>query len=108
MALSVLGGCLIPFLYGVTVGPLTPYIQHDMLNELAGYPVRWPIIVLHRVLPLGSFPFRDADTIFLLLYIVVCDLFLYSVVTYFFLGRFLKRETQQLRVPPEPPSFVQR
>ena len=107
LALSVLGGVTIPFLYAVTIGPLTPYIQNQGLKELAGYPVRWPIIVLTRFLPLNSFPFRDGDEIFVLLLVMLSDVLLYSSVTYVLLWRFWKRKTQPAELPPEPPQFVQ-
>lgn len=106
LALSVLGGIAIPFLYAVIVGPLTPYIRNPHLRGLASYPIRWPIIILSQVLPLDSFPFRDEDGIFLFLFIVVCDVVLYSFLTYILLWRFWERKTQKLELPPEPPRFI--
>ena len=107
LVLSVIGGFVIPFLYGVIVAPLTTYIPNETLKQLAGYPVRWPIITLQLLLPLGSFPFRDGDELFLLLLILVCDVLLYSILTYILLERFWKRKARQPSVPPDPPQFVQ-
>ena len=100
LALSLLGGVAIPFLYAVIVGPLTNYIENRRLRELADYPVRWPIITLRYFFPLYSFP-----EVFLLLIIVVPNVFLYSMVTYIVLWRFWKRKTKQFELPPEPPRF---
>jgi hypothetical protein len=42
--LAIIGGFVIPFVYTVIIGPLTLRIHSDALNQLLGYPVRWPII----------------------------------------------------------------
>ena len=102
LVFSVVGGVVIPFLYMVIVGPITTYIQDDRLKQLMGYPVRWPVIVLQGLLPLGSFPFRVGEEPFLLLLIALCDVLLYSILTYILLWRFLKQKPQILRLPPEP------
>jgi len=77
LALSVLGGFAVPFLYSIIVGPVTPYIKNEAINQLAMYPVRWPILILYRF---GLFPVRSfEDETVLLLYIIVCNVFrLYS------------------------------
>lgn len=106
LAFSVLGGLAIPFLYSIIVGPLTPYVKNETMNQLASLPVRWPILILQRILPLGSFPFRDGDGTFLLLYVFVCDVILYTILTYAFLWGSSRRKSQQLGLPPIPP-FVQ-
>lgn len=100
LALSLLGGVAIPFLYAVIVGPLTNYIENARLRELADYPVRWPIITLRYFFPLYSFP-----DVFLILFIVVPNVLLYSIVTYILLWRFWKQKTNQFELPPEPPRF---
>ena len=106
LILSVIGGVAIPFLYSITAGPLTNYIENPSLRQLASYPVRWPIIVLEYFLPLDSFPFRDENQTFLLLFIIVSDVLLYSLLTYIVLLRFWKRKTPQLKLPPDPPRFT--
>ena len=105
LALSLLGGVAIPFLYAVIVGPLTNYTENESLRQIVSYPVRWPAITLNELLPLDSFPFRDRDGIFLLVFIVVCDVLLYSIVTYLLLWRFWKRKTKEFELPPKPPSL---
>jgi hypothetical protein len=101
LALSVIGGFVIPFLYSIIVGPLTPYIKNPALDQLAMYPVRWPILLLFR---LGFVPFENEIAI--LVYIIVCDVFLYSLLTYFLLWRLSKRKNVAQRLPPNPPTFV--
>src|SRR2546425_1097220 len=103
LALSVICGFVIPFLYSVIVGPLTPYIKNPALDELATYPVRWPIIIPLR---LGFVPFGENETA-LLVYIIGCNVFLYSLLSYFLLWRFFRRKRAAPRLPPDPPSFAQ-
>lgn len=108
LALSVVGGVVIPFLYTIIVGPLsTYYTQNYRLSFLMSFPIRWPIIILQRLLPLDSFPFRDEDAALLLLFIILCDVLLYSFLTYILLRVFWKQKPRQFAPPPEPPSFVQ-
>ena len=102
LVLSVVGGFVIPFLYSIIVGPLTPYIKNPTLNQLAMYPVRWPILILFR---LGFVPFENE--IALLLYIIICDVCLYSLLSYFLLWRFSKRKKTAQSLPPNPPPFIQ-
>ena len=79
LALSVGGGFLMPFLYGVIVGPLTPYIKfNSTINFLAMVPVRWPILLLHK---LTVMPFESELS--LLLYIVSCNVIFYGSLIYF-------------------------
>ena len=107
LVLSVLGGFAIPFLYTIIVGPLSLYIKSETLNQLADYPVRWPIYILYRLVPLGSFPFRDQDSTALLIYIIGCDVILYTILIYFLLWGFLKRKSEAFDPPPNPPPSVQ-
>lgn len=51
LALSLLGGCAIPFLYAVIVGPLSLYIENPTWNQFVSYPVRWPILILRFLAP---------------------------------------------------------
>ena len=106
LILSVIGGVAIPFLYSITVGPLTNYIQSPSLRQLTSYPVRWPIIILEYFLPLDSFPFRDENQTFLFLFIIVSDVLVYSLLTYIVLLRFWKPKTPHIKPPPDPPRFT--
>ena len=110
LALSVVGGFAIPFLYTVIVGPASLYIENRTLNRFAEYPVRWPILILYRFASfdsLSSFPFRDQDANVIFAYIVVCDVVLYAILTYFVLLVFSKRKSKGYKSPPQPPRFVQ-
>jgi hypothetical protein len=100
LALSVLGGFLLPFLYSIIVGPLTPYIKYRPLNFLATVPVRWPILLFESV---ARAPFESEQ--WLLLYLVGCDVILYGSLTYFVLFALSKRQrTNQL--PPAPEQII--
>jgi hypothetical protein len=101
--LSVLGGFAIPFLYSIIVGPLTPYFKDNAtLDLLAMLPVRWPILFLYR---LGAVPF-DSET-GILIYLVGCNVALYTLLTYSLLWGFAKRKSNSIAKPPNPQPFVQ-
>ena len=102
LALALLGGFLIPFTYAIIVGPLSLYIANPTVSDLLSYPVRWPILILFRF---GTFPLEPNEVV-LFIYIVACDVLLYSLLSYFLLWRFSKRRKRDLYLPPEPPSFV--
>jgi hypothetical protein len=97
LALSLLGGFVLPFLYSIIVGPLTPYIRHNpTLNLLATVPVRWPVLLLSW---LRVFPFESEFSV--LLYIVSCNVILYGIMVYFVLFALSKRKKTNLS-PPAP------
>src|SRR5688572_1094334 len=105
LVLSVVGGFVIPFVYTIAVGPLSNYIENYRLRRLLGYPIRWPILLIQRVAPFNSFPYRDGDQVFAFLLVIVCDVLLYSLVTYILLWRFWKPKIQAVEPPPTPPRF---
>ncbi|HEY6243243.1 MAG TPA: hypothetical protein VIX17_04820 [Pyrinomonadaceae bacterium] len=112
LAVSVVGGFALPFLYTIIIGPASLYIKSQTLNRFAEYPVRWPILILLHFASfdsLGSFPFRDQDATIMFVYIVVCDVVLYTVLTYFLLWVFSKRNRkghESSPPAPHPPQFV--
>ena len=108
LILSLIGGILFPFIYTAIVGPLTLYIESELLKSILGAPVRWPIMILYSFVSfdaLGRFPFRDSDGNLLLLYSIICDIILYSAITYVLLARFWKRQPSPVTSPPQPPQF---
>ena len=110
IALSVLGGFAIPFLYTMIIGPASLYVESQTVNRFAAYPVRWPILILYRFASfdsLGSFPFRDQDATVMFAYIIVCDVALYAILTYFLLWAFSKRKSNGYESPPQPPRSIQ-
>jgi hypothetical protein len=108
LLLSLLGGFLIPFAYSVAVGPLTPYIEDPRLNQLAMLPVRWPVMFIEHLFPLWwlSISWQQGQEVWLLFYIIICNVALYSAATYVLLWQFAKRKASvEPAPPPEPPSF---
>src|SRR5437763_3117616 len=101
VALSVIGGLVIPVLYTVIAVLLAPYIHNRALVQLAMFPVRWPIVLLFRLRLL-----LFENKIEALIYIIVCNVFLYSLLTYFLLWRFSRRKKTTQHSPPTPPTFV--
>ena len=97
LALSLIGGFLLPLLYSIIVGPLTPYIKNNRtLDFFAMVPVRWPILLLYqlRVMPFES-------ELWLLLYVVSCNVIFYGSLIYFVQFALSKRKKTS-RLPPAP------
>jgi hypothetical protein len=103
VALSVIGGVAIPFIYSIIVGPLSTYTENDTVHWLIYVPIGWPKLVLYYLVSLNSFPFRDEDATVLLLYIIACDILLYAFVTYLFLLALLRPKKVGPPSPPNPP-----
>jgi hypothetical protein len=62
LALAIVGGAAIPFLYSITAGPLSTYTENETLHRLWYIPIGWPRLILQRLVPLNVFPFRDEDS----------------------------------------------
>ena len=107
LAFSLFGGFAIPFLYTIIVGPFSRYIESPILRRLAHYPVRWPILILYRFVPFDSTLFRDKNLPALFVFIVGCNVILYTILTYLLLWGFTKRKGKPIDAPPNPPLFVQ-
>src|ERR1044072_7571106 len=99
VALALLGGFIIPFVYTVIAATLSVYVTNSTIDQFLMYPVRWPILIFFR---LGFMPFENETAI--LIYMIVCDVGLYSILSYFLLGRFFKPKKRVLSLPPEPPE----
>ena len=105
LALSVLGGFLIPLTYTSIAGPLSTYIENRTVNRLLELPIRWPMILIQRLVPIDSFIFQDEFWSALGILTIAADVLLYSVLTYLLLWRFWKRRPKE-EFPPEPPDFA--
>ena|SRR5438876_8077941 len=105
VVLSVIGGVAIPFVYSVIVGPLSTYTENDYVHLFIYVPIGWPKLILERLVPLNSFPFRDADATTLLLYIIACDVILYGFLTYAILLTLSRRKKTAASLPPKPTPF---
>jgi hypothetical protein len=102
--LAIGSGFLIPFLYAVVTGPLSNLVENYWLHEALYIPIGWPRLFLQRVLPLGSFPFRDGDATTLLFFMIVCNIGLYGCLSYFFFWWLSQRKRAHRETPP-PPNF---
>src|SRR3989442_1104473 len=107
LALSLLGGCALPFLYEIVLSILLLWTKNRDLIVRLYYPLKWPILILFRLFPLGSFPLRPIDRAFLDLLVVICNGLLCSIPIYFLLWRFSRRKKPVQTLPPDPPTFVQ-
>ena len=100
LALSVFGGLVIPITYTIIAATLSPRVKSETLYRLAGYPIRWPLLILR------SLGFPGEIDIATLLYIAGCNVLLYTLLTYSVLRATLKRKTIKSVPPPNPPRFV--
>jgi hypothetical protein len=109
LALSLVCGFTIPALYILALALFFLWTGNLRLVLWLRYPVNWPTFILVHVLPLGSFPLRAGDRLFLIPLVIICDAIAYSIPIYLVLWRFSirKRKSMRLDLPPDPPSFVQ-
>ena len=98
LALSLLGGIAIPFVYAIIVGPLSTYIANESLNHYLSYPIRWPILILYRLFLTDVL----SNEGLLLLLIIGCNVFLYTLLTYCVLLVFSRRKQTEPKLPPPP------
>jgi hypothetical protein len=109
MGLSLLGGFVIPALYTLALALFFLWTKNVRLVLRLRFPVAWPRYVLVHLVPLGSFPLRPGDRLFLIPLVFICDAVVYSIPIYLLLWRISMRNRKTVRVdlPPDPPSFVQ-
>jgi hypothetical protein len=94
LAISAFLGFLLPFLYAVVVGPLSPYFKDNRtLNFYAMVPIRWPLIILEHFM---VFPESAVAAVLL---IVGGNVLLYGSLTYFVLFALSKRK-RTIQLPP--------
>lgn len=98
LAWSLLGGIAIPFVYSIIVGPLSTYIKNETLNHYLGYPVRLPILILYRLVPIDVL----SNETLLLLFIIGSNVFLYTILSYCVLLVFSRPKKAELKSPPPP------
>jgi hypothetical protein len=102
LLISLLCGVVVPFLYSIIVGPLSRDIQSYSLRAILYAPIGWPLFLLYVLFPLRSLLAANDTALFL--YIVGCNVLLYTFLTYGFLSvRARRRETKT--EPPPPPVF---
>jgi hypothetical protein len=102
LALSLLGGITIPFLYAIVFGPLSTQINNEFLKHYLGYPVRWPVLILYR---LAAFNVLEHEVAMIVL-VIVSNVAVYSLLTYAALVGLSKRKESQ-RLPPPPDQFLE-
>ena len=108
LALAVICGFAIPFLYGITSGPLSTYTENETLQWLLYIPIGWPRLILQRLVPLDTFPFRDDDSTALLIFIIGSDLVFYGLLSYSVLWALsLSRRSRIRERNVRPPPHVQ-
>lgn len=110
LALSLIGGFAIPFLYTISLALVLIWTERPSLVLRFAYPVNWPTVILVRLLPSGSFPLRPEDRVFLVLLVTIFNVVLYSIPVYLLLSlafSLRKRRASRVNPPPDPPLFVQ-
>lgn len=106
VTLSVLGGFVFPFCYAVVSGLLSTRVQDETIHLLLYVPIGWPkLLYFYFFPPFSGNSFADNETAFLL-YIVGCDVLLYTLLTYAALSiRSMLRRPQVEPGEPLPPRL---
>lgn len=100
LVLSVLGGIAIPFCYTITAGPLSTYTENPTIHRMVYIPIGWPKLILYRLFPMGNLPFEN-EYVFMS-YMLICNIVLYSLLTYFVLFALSTRNSKIQDAPPPP------
>jgi hypothetical protein len=103
---SLLGGFLIPILYTMVAGPLSVSVESPFVKRLLEVPIRWPILFVQSFFPdLFLMILMNNASTWLFAYTIVCNVVVYSAVTYLLLWRFWKRKPEPSTLPPQPPRL---
>lgn len=100
LALSLLGGILLPIGYAMIAGPLSVYIDNRGLKYFLTLPVAWPRVLLFTFAYSASVSI--SDNLFVVL-MIVCNVTVYSIVTYVaLLALSFRRVKRKVEGPPLP------
>ena len=106
VALSVLSGLGFPFCYAIVTGPPSTYVEDPRIRLLLGLPIGWPRLLYSYILSpfIGNSLLDNENSLFL--FIIGCDVFLYTFVAYFVLFAFslFRRAEFKCDAPPPPPD----
>ena len=92
-----------PSCYVVIVGPLSTLIQNRQIEMLFDLPVRWPwYLYMFFLSPLVGDSLADHEILFFL-FIIICDVILYTTISYFALFAFAIRKQSRVEIPSPPP-----
>jgi hypothetical protein len=103
LALSVIGGVAIPFVLAITLGPLSNYTENRTLRLVMGIPTGWPRLLYFRLFPPYARDSFAENKVAFLLFILVCDIALYTLITYCALSIWAFRKKSRLSELPPPP-----
>lgn len=96
--ISLAGGILVPFGYLLLIIPFIELFKSLAIGTLLLLPLIWP-----RFLYIYLFGLRGNQVIFVL-FIIICDIILYTLITYAVTHK-LCREKPRPVLPPPPPQF---
>ena len=85
LPLSVLGGFGFTFSYAVMAGLLSAYVGNFTVGRWLALPVEWPLALYYWLAGPPPRPLAWYD-MGVLIYVVGCDVILYSLVAYLILG----------------------
>lgn len=105
VVLSILGGFFFPFCYAVIAMPLSVYIKDAEIRWILSVPLGWPrFLYFYLFVPFFGDPLAN-NQVALVLYVIVCDVLFYTVITYFVLSirSALKPPPIAYVEPPPPP-----
>jgi len=102
LLVSVISGFVLPFLYSIIVGPLSPHIGNERIRYLLWLPIGWPNILYGLLFLSFSGRSLDIGINILLVVDIVGNVIFYSTLTYFFLLWQLLRKPKTVCQPPLP------
>ena len=102
---AALWGFAIAFAIAAIGHRLSSFTDSTALQWLLWVPTGWPTLILERILPENAFPIRGEYRPIFLIYLIVSNVLLYGMFSYFFLSALSlseKSKQAQKNVPPPP------
>ncbi len=102
---AALWGFAIAFAIAAIGYRLSRFTESTALKWLLWVPTGWPTLILELILPADAFPVRGEYRPLYLIYLIVSNVLLYGLFSYFFLSALSLSERSkqaQKNVPPPP------
>ena len=102
---AALWGFAIAFAIAAIGYRLSRFTDNTTLQRLLWIPTGWPMLILEFFLPANAFPIRGEYRPLYVIYMIVSNVLLYGLFSYFFLSALSLSERSkqaQKKVPPPP------
>ncbi len=107
LILSLVGGVILFLAVSIVGGILSTYTENRTLQVLLEMPSRWPRYLYYYLSPTPSKPSLYFDDAASLVTLIVCNIVLYSLITFFALWSLWDLRRREIKYDPPPPPATQ-